>query len=104
MLDLDQIEAIPFKVQISGKIYEIEDPGMDNVTRMIALSVKVKEDPLIITEYLLHMRSMTTVIPEHVYEKLSSAQVINLMKGMGEHFLSNVDSEGKKNGPLPRED
>lgn len=102
ILNLDTILATPFQVEIGGEIYTIDDPGMESIVKMISLSVKIKENPSIISELLSHMRTMTNSIPDKIFKNLSSAQVVLLMKSIGEHFLSGnkTESEDKQTGPL----
>lgn len=101
MFDLGTIESPPFQVKSQeGIIYEIEDPGVEAIMKLINLAASVEKDQGKFKEFLSHFRMIIKSLPDEIFNNLSSKQLVKMMHAMGKHFLSQ-EKEGEAKGPLP---
>lgn len=99
MINLNDMLTEPAKVEIGDQVYEVKDPGLEGILKMVALSAEVEKDQNKLPEFLDHVKVIAEGVPREIIEKLTGAQLFGLIKGIGEHFFPNPD-KGKLKSPL----
>lgn len=100
MINLNDMLADPAEVEIGDKIYKVEDPGLEGILKMIALSAEVQKDPSKMIQFMSHVKTIAQGVPPEIIDKLSGTQLFGLIRGIGEHFFPDPN-KGKPKSPLP---
>jgi len=88
MRDLDKLLSEPYKAKIKGKVYSIEDPGIELMLKLVRSNEALQRNELDAEEFFNTIRQAVPNIPDKVYNALTITQIVTMFNDIGAHFMS----------------